>query len=70
MEHVSTIYVLYVQRNLLTFFSSFRAANKLHTPTAIDKWIVVSFEGQRRFNQEAAMRVVTDFVTGCISVGE
>ncbi|KAF8268490.1 argonaute-like protein [Lactarius quietus] len=42
---------------------------KFYKPVSFDNWIVVIYEGQRRFNQRSADKMITDLVRACEAVG-
>ncbi|KAE9392991.1 Piwi-domain-containing protein [Gymnopus androsaceus JB14] len=60
----------YVYRSRRTNISlSIRIEKKLVKPMTINRWVVVSFESDRRFPAPTLMQVVGQFITGCQSVG-
>ena len=46
-----------------------RADKKFFRPSTIKKWVIVVYEGERRFNQDVAQQMATNFVSGARAVG-
>lgn len=45
------------------------ADKKFFRPSVIKKWVIVVYEGQRRFTQDVAQQMATSFVAGARAVG-
>lgn len=46
-----------------------RIDKRFYNPAAIDRWIVVVYERQQRFNQQSAQDMIAGLVQGCTEVG-
>jgi len=46
-----------------------RIDKRFYNPAAIDRWIVVVYERQQRFGQQAAQDMIAGLVQGCTEVG-
>lgn len=47
-----------------------RADKKFFRPATIKKWVIVVYEGERRFNMETARGMATSFAAGARAVGK
>jgi len=46
-----------------------RIDKKMHTASRVPNWMLIIYERQQRFNDQAANQMATDFAAACNSVG-
>lgn len=47
----------------------FRVDKRFYSPAIIDRWVVVVYERQQRFNQQSADEMTSGLLTSCRDVG-
>jgi Mid domain of argonaute len=67
VEHVWRL-IHRIQLTSLTLFD--RIDKKFYKPVDIQRWVVVIYAEQRRFNEGTARDMVSGLVRGCRQVGE
>lgn len=63
------MYVSWSQSKFHRLIPHFRVDKRFYKPAAIERWVVVVYERQQRFNQAAADEMVSGLLASCRDCG-